>query len=139
QVLALGGLLIGSGFVILWLRGDNARIRPVHVAAVALLAVDLMLASWGFNAASDPALLDYVPPAVVYLQEHAQNSRYTVLNTAGRRDILQANMTMRYGLDDVRGYDSIISKQYVDYMEPIHNPDDLLYNRISPLHTSMKV
>jgi O-antigen/teichoic acid export membrane protein len=139
QVLALGAFLIGSGVVVLWLRGDNVRVSPVHFAAVGLLAIDLMLASWGFNAASDPALLDYVPPAVAYLQEHAQDSRYTVLNTDGRRDILQANMTMRYGLDDVRGYDSIISKQYVDYMEPIHNPDDLLYNRISPLYTWMNI
>lgn len=137
QVLVFGCFLLGSGIVVLWLRGDNARIRPVHFFAIALVACDLMLASWGFNAASDPALLDYVPPAVAYLQEHASHSRYTVLNTDGRRDILQSNMTMRYGLNDVRGYDSIISKQYVDYMSATYPQPHLLYNRIAPLHTSM--
>jgi hypothetical protein len=60
QVAILAAVTFGSGWIILRLRGDNARVRPVHIAAVVLLAFDLMAASWGFNAASNPALLDYV-------------------------------------------------------------------------------
>ena len=32
---------------------------------------------------------------------------------------MNANMGWRYGLDDVRGYESIIPKQYVDYMQKV--------------------
>ena len=43
---------------------------------------------------------------------------------------------MRYGLDDVRGYDSIISSQYVDYMRGITTASQpqLDFNRIAPLY-----
>ena len=44
---------------------------------------------------------------------------------------------MRYGLEDVRGYDSIIPKQYVEYMKRIHPQGELLYNRIAALYTQL--
>jgi len=139
QVGVLAAVLIGSGLILLWLKTDDLRIRPVHIFAVILLAADLMIASWGFNAASDPAWLDYVPPAVQFLRDEAADSepwRYTVINAPNQRELLQANMTMRYGLDDVRGYDSIISKQYVDYMQaiPTASQPQLDFNRIAPLY-----
>ena len=139
QVGGLAAVLMGSGLVLLWLKTDDSRIRPVHVVAVILLAADLMIASWGFNAASDPLWLDYVPPAVQFLRDEAADSepwRYTVINAPGQRELLQANMTLRYGLDDVRGYDSIISKQYVDYMRaiPTASQPQLDFNRIAPLY-----
>jgi len=139
QVGILAAILVGCGLILVWLKTDDSRIKPVHVLAIILLAADLMLASWGFNAASDPAWLDYVPPAVQFLRDEAADSepwRYTVINAAGERELLQANMTMRYGLDDVRGYDSIISKQYVDYMRaiPTASQPQLDFNRIAPLY-----
>jgi len=57
--------------------------------------------------------------------------RFTTLETGGRT--FNANVGMYYGLYDVRGYDSIIPKQYAEYMELIEHQGQLLYNRISPL------
>ena len=36
---------------------------------------------------------------------------------------MNANVGWLYGLQDVAGYDSIIPKQYVDYMEQIEPQD----------------
>jgi O-antigen/teichoic acid export membrane protein len=142
QVLWLGAMLMGSGMVLLLIdREDGRRARLVQAAAIALLAADLMAASWGFNAASDPAWLNHVPQSVQFLRQQANAStepwRYTVINAPNRPELLQANMTMRYGLDDLRGYDSIISKQFVDYMRaiPSASQPQLDFNRIAPLYT----
>jgi O-antigen/teichoic acid export membrane protein len=135
NILILALMSLGSGAVILLHRRESERLRPVMLFAVVLLAADLILASWGFNPASDPKLLDYVPPSVQFLLDQDGDWRYTVLNTDGQRDLLQANMTMRYGLDDVRGYDSIIGKQYVDYMRATAPQNQLDFNRIAPLYT----
>ncbi len=42
---------------------------------------------------------------------------------------------MRYGLEDIRGYDSIIPRQYVSYLERLYPQGELLYNRIAPLYS----
>jgi O-antigen/teichoic acid export membrane protein len=140
QVLTLALVLVGGGVAVLACHADEARVRWGQVLAVLVLAADLLAASWGFNAASEPAWLDYTPPAVAYLQAQAGDDalwRYTVINAPDQRELLQANMTMRYGLDDVRGYDSIISRQYVDYVRGIETASQpqLDFNRIAPLYT----
>ncbi|MBK9122118.1 MAG: oligosaccharide flippase family protein [Chloroflexi bacterium] len=139
NVLILAAATAGSGWVLLRLFGDIDRVRPVTVGAIALLAADLMLASWGFNAASDPALLEYRPPALQVLIEQGNDGRYLVLNRDGQRDILQANMTLRDRLGDVRGYDSIISSQFVAYMREAYPQSQLDFNRISALYGWMDV
>jgi O-antigen/teichoic acid export membrane protein len=133
NVLIFGLMLLGAGIAFLWNRVEGEKITPARLFAVALVAVDLLIASWGFNAASDPALLEFTPPAVQWLQEQPGYFRYMVVNGNGK-DILPANMTLRYGLDDVTGYDSIISAQYVDYMQALAPQRILDHNRISPLY-----
>ena len=49
---------------------------------------------------------------------------------------MNANMTMRYGLRDVRGYESIIPKHYVDTCSQLAPQVQLAYNRIAPIYTS---
>ena len=44
---------------------------------------------------------------------------------------------MPYGLEDVRGYDSIIPKSYAAFMQRIQPQGDLLYNRIAPIYTTV--
>ncbi|NLG28673.1 MAG: flippase, partial [Chloroflexi bacterium] len=46
---------------------------------------------------------------------------------------LNANTPMIYGLSDIRGYDSIIPRQYVETMSVISEQSELPYNRIAPL------
>ena len=139
QFLVLGAATFLGGLVFL-VAARGTRFRGVMAwtfGAVALIAVDLSIASWHFNPASDPALLDYTPPSVEWLVEQGEDGafRYTTLDDPdGHLPLLQPNMTLRYGLDDVRGYDSIISRQYVDFINGTQLQTQLDFNRIAPLY-----
>lgn len=139
NVLILGVMLLGTGIVFL-LAGWETRWRRVRLwqpAAVGLAALDLMLASGGFNPASDPALLDFTPPAIAWLKDQPGDWRYITIDEPAlgeRGKILNANMTWRYGLNDVRGYESIIPKQYVETMWEFAPQVQLDFNRVAPLY-----
>src|SRR5690606_16350254 len=93
--LALGVMLVLSGGVFLLPRppgivGAHSRV-PLHrtgqFLAPALIAIDLMIASWGFNPASDPLLLDFAPPSIQWLLDRQAEEppfRYTTLDAAGQ-------------------------------------------------------
>src|SRR5262249_31354901 len=154
NVLVLGLMTLGAGALFLWAgrktltskygekSGFEAPLRTRggvnlwQIFAVALVALDLMIASWGFNPASDPALLDFTPPAIQWLMERQQAEgpfRYTSVDDPSLGDrgkIMNANMGWRYGLDDIRGYESIIPKQYVDFMGTIAPQTQLDFNRV---------
>jgi hypothetical protein len=107
------------------------------VFATGLVAFDLILASWSFNPASDPLLLDFTPPAIEWLRHQPGQWRYTTIDEPAlgeRGKIMNANMGWRYGLRDVRGYDSIIPKRYVDFMQTLAPQAQLDFNRVAPLY-----
>ncbi len=140
NVLLLGLFTVGAGIV---LRVSRCPIylprrlgaRPVWEAlALAVIALDLGAAAWGFNPAADPAWLDYTPPSVAWMQgkQAAEGPyRYTTINYG--ENPLHANSTWRYDLHDARGYDSMIPKQYADFMGLIAPQGGLLHNRIDPI------
>ncbi|GAB5492730.1 MAG: hypothetical protein Phog2KO_29450 [Phototrophicaceae bacterium] len=133
-------MLILSGIVFAWAGRMRMYqgVRLWSVFAIAVVVADLMIASWGFNPASDPLLLDYTPQSISWLQERYQEDgafRYTTLEDPDSREIFNANVTMQYGLDDIRGYDSIIPLSYVDYMRETTPQVQLDFNRISPIFT----
>ncbi|MBI5666370.1 MAG: oligosaccharide flippase family protein [Chloroflexi bacterium] len=109
-----------------------------QAVAIGLVALDLMIASWGFNPASDPALLHFTPPAIQWLQQQQTDGpfRYITLDDPTKPPLFNANMTWRYGLYDVRGYESIIPRQYVEFMQQLAPQTQLDYNRIAPLYTA---
>lgn len=130
-------LLIGSGIVVrvsrcpIYLR----RIPIWQIAAVALLSTDLISASYGFNPAADPKWLHFEPPAITWLRAQSpQEWRLTTYQAPNTTATLNANMAWRFGLQDIRGYDSIITRQYVAYMQQIAPQSQLLYNRIAPIY-----
>ncbi len=140
NVLLLGIFLIAAGIVIRLSRTRLALPRRVgaipawEALAVIVIAGDLMIAGWDFNPSADPAWLDYTPPAVTWLQEQqtgVEPFRYTTVNFG--KSPLHANSTWRYGLQDVRGYDSMIPKQYAQFMALIAPQDELGHNRIAPI------
>jgi O-antigen/teichoic acid export membrane protein len=140
NVLLLGVMLLLSGGVF-WAAFVATRTRTrysvsLHGFAVILVAVDLMIASWNFNPASDPALLDYTPPAVEWLRQQEGEWRYTTLDDPTQPPLMNANLGLRYGLDDIRGYESIIPMQYVVYMQTLAPQVQLEYNRVAPLYTT---
>ncbi len=101
--------------------------------AVGVLSLDLLLAAWGFNAAADPRLGEFTPPSVEFLL--ADDEAYRVMSfNAGGEKTFNSNVGMYYGLDDIRGYDSIIPRQYADFMGLIEEQGELIYNRIAPLY-----
>ena len=117
-------------------RGWGGVWKPLMLLIVVM---DLMMSSMGFNPAVDPTLLDFTPPAIEWLQAQQKTDslfRITSFDTSTGRGnkILNANTAMLNQLFDVRGYDSIISKQYLEFMLLIQENGDYLYNRIAPIY-----
>ncbi len=136
NLLILGLCLASSGAVLLLTRRSPrlGRYEVWKPLALLVLICDLFVFGYGFNPAVDAELLDFKPPVVEFLQRDESLYRITTYNAPGEKTF-NANVGMFYGLDDVRGYDSIIPKQYTDYMGLIHPQIDLQYNRIAPIYT----
>ncbi len=130
--------LVASGAVLrvsrcsIYLPRRLGGVNAWKVLALALLIVDPLLFGVGFNPAVEPRLLDFCPPVVDFLQSDDSLFRITSYNAPGE-NTFNANVGMFYGLHDVRGYDSIIPRQYADYMRLISRQNQLEYNRIAPL------
>jgi O-antigen/teichoic acid export membrane protein len=124
-------LLIASAILLALARKGAGRVWW-SIAAIALLAVDLNLAWAGFNPSVDAKLLQVKPQAIEFLQQDKSLWRLTSFDPTGQQP-LHANTPWLYQLQDVRGYDSIIPRQYVNYMSLIGPQFSLAYNRISPL------
>jgi O-antigen/teichoic acid export membrane protein len=133
-------------------RNSQFAIR-LGVLAVAIVFFDLFAAHGTFNPATDPALspLKNVPPVVEFINQReglttdantqypipnpqSPTWRFTTFDLPGAKTF-NANVGMYYGWQDIRGYDSIIPKQYVDLMNRVADQSgELLYNRIAPLY-----
>ena len=162
DLLHFGLIALLGGLILWWLaRRRTVTLSPPHLVTLSLLALlvlDLWLAHGRFNPASDVALSPLsdggVPPVVRFINpreggENCQLSivdcelsidgpwRYTTFDMPGEKTF-NANVGMYYGWQDVRGYDSIIPRQYVDFMERIApQENELLYNRIAPLYSNV--
>jgi len=136
--LLLGANLLFAGVVLLLacrrvrLPGRLGRIPLWRAAAVLALAFDLFSFGHGFNPAADPALLDFTPPVVEFLQQDRGLYRVTTF-VKGDQKPFNANTFSFWDIQDVRGYDSIIPRQYADYMRAIEPQDELQFNRIAPI------
>jgi O-antigen/teichoic acid export membrane protein len=125
----LGVVLIASGLA---LHALARRWRGAALLAVLVIAADLIAATGDFNPSADPAWLEVTPPSIAWLRDQPRG-RYITLDEPGKPALFNANLTQRYGLDDVRGYESIIPAHYVNMMRAIHPQDQLQFNRVSPL------
>ena len=133
--LIFSAVLVASGVIFL-LVGRERRLPnalagvPIwQPLAVALVAAELFVWGSGFNPATDPALLNFTPPAVQFLQSDPERFRITGYGD----DSMQPNAPMIAGIEDIRGYDSIILKQYTDFMGLIEKQGLLMYNRVGRL------
>lgn len=111
---------------------DKQPLWP-FLAAVAI-GLDLWVVGFGFNAMTDPQLLTFQPQLIQWLQEQPELElgRVTTFDNKGQKP-LNANTPWLVGLNDIRGYDSVILKQYVQYMGLIEPQNELPYNRIQPI------
>ncbi len=139
QFFILGLMLVASGVVLrvsrcpIFFPVPGVGKRPLwELLAILVIILDSLLANYGFNAAVDPALLEYKPEMVLWLEEQPGQWRLTSYNPNG--DIpFRANSGWLYNFQDIRGYDSIIPKQYTEYMAAIEPQNALLYNQIQPI------
>jgi O-antigen/teichoic acid export membrane protein len=133
-----GLLLTGTGIVLrvsrcpIYLPRRLGRRPAWEALALGLLALDLWVFGWDFHPAADPALLDYTPPLVEFLKQDESLWRLTTFDPDGNH-IFEANAAWLHDLQDARGYDSLFSAQYRDYMRQIDVQDGLEANRIAPL------
>ena len=143
--LKLALALAGAGLILPWSQRPAAIAlsrpraflsRRWPLLALGLLMLDLWLATGAFNPAVDPAPLAVEPPSITFLKTQAAHElgRITTFESAATTKTLNANLGWLLGLQDVRGYDSIILRQYVQYMQAIEPQGQLLYNRISPFY-----
>jgi O-antigen/teichoic acid export membrane protein len=151
-----GATALLVGVIVLWTQVrsrrssiSQAHIRLIALSLIAITVLDLFLAHGHFNPASDPALSPWTtqgtPPVVDFINareglDSAQASpravdwRFTTFNAPGEKTF-NANVGMYYGWHDIRGYDSIIPRQYVEFMNRIQpQANELLYNRIAPIY-----
>ncbi len=111
------GLLLGAAAAV-WLHGRGSLSTPrLGGALVALTAIDLLAAGYGFNRTAPIAAVYPVTPLIAFLQAHNSEGRIMPLNKRWPQyspplAILPPNAATVYGLDDVQGYDSLLTGQY---------------------------
>lgn len=127
-------VLLAGIVVIAALRKWRVRSIPLwKPLALLVVTADLFAAGMGFYPRADLKLAAFVPPAIQFLQQDKSLYRIASYDTRGEK-ILNANSAMPFGIQDIRGYDSIIAKQYVEYMQLLAPQDELLYNRIATFY-----
>jgi O-antigen/teichoic acid export membrane protein len=104
--------------------------RAFGPLAVALAAADLAYFGIDFNTAADPALLNTTPALVRFLQQDHDLFRVTAY---GKDKLFQANGGVQYGIQDARGYDSVIISRYAQLNGLLEPQDQLQYNQVKAL------
>lgn len=134
QILILALMLVAAGLVLrLSCSPATVRGRPLwSILALGLIVLDLLIAGYGFNAAANPALLAHKPALLTWLEQQPGTWRLTTFTPHGDKP-LNANTPWLSDLQDIRGYDSIILKQYTDYMAAIEPQNELQFNRVQPI------
>ncbi len=130
--LAVAALFTVAAGIVLLIAWRRPHRRSWILLAIALVTVDLVVATWHFSPAADPRLLGFKPELVQFLEDQPGPWRLTTFDPHGDLP-LHANTPWLFRLQDVRGYDSIIPKQYAAYMASIEPQGELLYNRIQPI------
>ncbi|NDJ85568.1 MAG: flippase, partial [Chloroflexi bacterium] len=141
NVLGLGAFLAAAGGI-LWLstrptvigRG-RWKVPPWQPLAIIVILIDLFIATYDFNPRADPDWLEYKPESVAWLQWRMEaEGPFRIQAYNWGEEPLNANSGWRYGLHDVRGYDSLFSQGYAALMGQIAPQGGLDHNRIDSIY-----
>ncbi|MCI0708764.1 MAG: hypothetical protein L0154_01245 [Chloroflexi bacterium] len=141
NVLYLGLFVIAAGTIFRVSRcpiyvGRGERRFPIwQLLAGFVIFLDLTVATGDFNTFAKTEWLNYQPQSVQWLQDRMTESDqpFRIHSYEWEESILNANAGWRYDLQDLRGYDSLFSADYVDLMNRISPQDGLDHNRIVPV------
>ena len=131
--------LVGAGITLyasrftFYFRTHFGNLALWQLLAVITVTADLFIIGFDFYPRADPALAQFTPPAVKFLQQDPSLYRITSYDEPDQK-MFNPNVGMLYHLSDIRGYDSIIPKQYADLMGLLAPQGELLYNRIAPFY-----
>lgn len=117
--LPVGILLGGVAAYALWRRGTLAM-RGLGSALTLLVAADLLAVNLGFNHTVNRSAVYPVTPAISYLRQHSSGQRIMPINrswslTDAPKAVLPPNSATVYGLLDTQGYDSLFTRQYIEW------------------------
>lgn len=112
-----------SGVVLVW---QGLRPRPLtRAVVVAVAALDLIHADYPFFTHAQPFETLPVPAEIRFLQQQPGLWR---IATCGHEKILPPNTAALYGLDDIRGYESLIRRGYLEFLSNIEPQPDADFN-----------
>jgi len=150
-MLLLAGTCVWLGLAT---RSRMSMRRLLSVALPGLVALDLFVVNGPFNSLVSPDLVKLLPahanppmappliapPGIATLQARAATEPPFRIASFGPQDVLAPNAGMLYGLQDVRGYDTIVLQRYarfLDLIEPqLQNLN--LYSQTTKSFTSPK-
>src|SRR5262249_47909170 len=129
--LTLFVLFLGLSGLAMWAIARWPR-RGLGLGALVLVA-DLFVAHAGFNTRADPTPLYLTPPALAALR--ADPDPFRVVGWAD--DAAPTPITgMLSGVEDVRGYDTVVPTRYVELWSLIEPPQGLIYSKMLGLSRS---
>ena len=123
--LALFALFLALSGLAVYLVARGAR-HALAAAALVLIA-DLFVAHAAFNTRGDPTPLAAPLPAVAQLQRDGEPARTVGLADDGA---LTPITPMLLGVEDVRGYDTVVPRRYVEFWSLIEPPQGLPYSKM---------
>ncbi|HUE75476.1 MAG TPA: oligosaccharide flippase family protein, partial [Chloroflexota bacterium] len=120
-------LLAASG-VALWLASTRGGRWAFLVVVV--LTIDLFSAHYAFNTRVEPGLL-VEPPVVQFLRAQPGPFRIT---SFGREDALKPITPMLMGIEDIRGYDTVITRRFATFWGAMDETSDLMFSMLHKLY-----
>lgn len=120
------GVLLGAA-ALLWLRQRGTLpSRAMGFFFALLAATDLLAANGSYNHTAPLGQVYPVTPAIAYLQQHLGTERVLVVNQGWSIDpsrppqaILPPNAATVYGLNDISGYDSLLTRRSFKFVESL--------------------
>ncbi len=125
------GILLGAA-ALAWLRARGTLPRQALGYGLAILAaVDLLAAGGGYNHTAPFGDVYPVTPSIAYLQQHLGTDRVLILNRRWSLDayhpppaLLPPNTATAYGLNDIAGYDSLLTRRSLQFVGTVDGGQD---------------
>jgi hypothetical protein len=108
-------LLAGLAVLVRRLGRCPCAIQP---AMIGLTLFDLAVLGYGLNPAIDRGVHDYEPPVIARLRQRLRPASRSL----GIGEELPPNVLMRFGLSDVRNYDSVELASSLEWLGPLYAP-----------------